>query len=1089
MPELIRVPDYGRRLVPNIIDAVALNDPNRAFASIPRSENLEDGYTDISYQTVANAINRMCWWLSENLGLADTSEVFSYGMIGPNDIRYPIFLVAAMKCGYKMMLPSPRNSKQYQIELLHRTGCKTVLCARSHVMHFNDLHEDLDIFLAIVPSVSEILSERPETSFPFTRSFNEIRHDEFMILHTSGSTGPPKPISFSIESTTTEDAHQSLEDPSQRLWWRLFANCRYFLGMPCFHSAGIWFALFLPVYFGSIVVYGPSTRPLTSDIAATGMIKGEISGGIYPPSILEGLSKSSDYLERVSTLDFVAYGGGALDKAAGDRLSRITVLHNFIGFTEASAPPRFVMKPEDWNYFEFHPASGFVARHHHNDLYGITFERQEEHELVQSCFKIFPDLKEYSPGDLISRHPTKQNLWTHRGRIDDLVVLSNGEKFNPTPVEEILRQCRYVKDAIIVGEGRFQASALIERDMEIDSSISDTELIEILWPFVERSNEQSSAHAKVIKSLVFVAPFEKPFSRSAKGTLQRKSTIQNFEVELSDLYSGTSLQTQSKQAVKRSLSINIDTETKLKPVSRDQNLSGKPNRALKEEVVNTNMKEETSLSIQAIRELVNSVCGKKLTSDTGDLFEVGVDSLQASAIVGQLRDISEAWPADQSEGMKLLYSNPSIQGIFMLLQSHYDDSHSSDLTPTHTATSSSEMTCESSTPSAATAINTMIEKYTVSMRELSPTNGKTIVLTGGTGSLGCHLLQKLLRDPLVSRIICLHRRADGLQRQKQEFAKRGINVDLESKRVDFFQIDFSRSDLDLRPSELHDLLTAVDLIIHNAWNVDFNQNLTSFETHIAGVRHLADLATRSRAQLIFVSSVASVIQWDQSLGAVPERVIHDQSVAGDSGYSQSKHVAERILQKAAASSDLQVSIVRVGQIAGPARNPGGWNAADWLPMLVSTSKALGALPKSLGTADNVDWVPIDVVAEVFVDLMRHVLSNRSRSTCQVFHIANPQATPWAALLPATHHALGNNTELVPFDEWVRRLKAKGRLEHDVLRFPALKILPFYETLVASPDTRMVVLETNETLAVSPSLYNLGEIQGAWMERWIPAWNT
>jgi hypothetical protein len=101
-------------------------------------------------------------------------------------------------------------------------------------------------------------------------------------------------------------------------------------------------------------------------------------------------------------MDYIMFGGGSLSKSAGDKLTRITTVHNFIGFTEASAPPRFVMDPEDWNYFEFHPASGFVAEHHHGDLYRMKFQRKSEYESIQSCFRIFPSLTEYSPGGNMS---------------------------------------------------------------------------------------------------------------------------------------------------------------------------------------------------------------------------------------------------------------------------------------------------------------------------------------------------------------------------------------------------------------------------------------------------------------------------------------------------------------------------------------------------------------------------------------------------------------------------------------------------------------------------------------------------------------
>ncbi|KAI0865005.1 male sterility protein-domain-containing protein [Xylaria cubensis] len=1079
-------PNYGERLVPNIIDDVAKNEPWKAFASIPVSEDLSDGYVDVTYRTIANAINRASWWLSENLGLANTSEVFSY--MGPNDLRYSIFIVAAIKCGYQMMIPSPRNSREFQVELLQRANSKTVLCARSHTRYFEELQDEdeLDIFFTVVPELSELLEDTEVVVYPFNKSYSDIRKDKFMILHTSGSTGPPKPISFSIESATTEDVHQLLDDPSHRLWWRLFANCRYFVGMPCFHSAGIWFSLFMPVYFGSTIVYGPAKRPLTSDVAAKGIVSGRIEGGIYPPSILEDLSKSPANLEELRKLKFVAYGGGALSKSAGDKLSRITTLHNFIGFTEASAPPRYVMEPDVWDYFEFHPASGFVAKHYHDDLYTMTFEKKPEHESVQACFRILPDLTEYSPGDLISRHPERKNLWTHIGRTDDLVVLSNGEKFNPIPMEEILRSCHLVKDVIVSGEGRFQASLLVERDPETASGASDIDIVEALWPFVESANKTSSAHSRISKSFIFIAPAQKSFSRSAKGTLQRKTTIRSFEAELNNLYgspngipNGNSIR---PEVAKPSLANRV--EQRVSPVFTRQEspLDDTTTHTVYEEASKSN----NTISASTIRDLVSTVCKIRPTSDKGDLFESGMDSLQATELVDQLKELSNSWPQDRETAMKLLYANPSIQGITNAI--HLRSSAEEGFSTNYSAQPS---ILESYVPTLGSAsVEGLVEKYTSDLSQLLPSRAKTVVLTGATGSLGCYLLESLMREPSIARIICLHRGENGKENQVAASRKRGFQFNPKDKSVDFFQIDLSRSDLGLQPSQLSDIHINADAILHNAWSVDFNQHLTSFETHIAGVRYLAELATRSqrRARLIFVSSIASIMNWDTSLGEVPEQVLTDYSVAGDGGYSKSKHTAEQILQRFAASTDLNVSIVRVGQIAGSIDGSSGtWSASDWLPMLVKTSKTLGILPKSLGTGDDIDWVPIDVVAKVFMEILRHELHNSHEGHCRVYHIANPRKTSWGALLPATCHVIDNDIRLVSFHEWVQKLQEHTRKDYDVQKLPALKILPFYKAMAAPPEARMPVLDTTHTLIVSKALANLDAVQGVWMERWIPAW--
>lgn len=88
---------YGRRLVPVIIDEAARDTPTRVYASIPRSQDLSDGFEDITYKRFANAINRAAVWLDSALEGRGKTGVFAY--TGPKDLRYTILTVAAVKSG------------------------------------------------------------------------------------------------------------------------------------------------------------------------------------------------------------------------------------------------------------------------------------------------------------------------------------------------------------------------------------------------------------------------------------------------------------------------------------------------------------------------------------------------------------------------------------------------------------------------------------------------------------------------------------------------------------------------------------------------------------------------------------------------------------------------------------------------------------------------------------------------------------------------------------------------------------------------------------------------------------------------------
>ena len=92
------------------------------------------------------------------------------------------------------------------------------------------------------------------------------------------------------------------------------------------------------------------------------------------------------------------------------------------------------------------------------------------------------------------------------------------------------------------------------------------------------------------------------------------------------------------------------------------------------------------------------------------------------------------------------------------------------------------------------------------------------------------------------------------------------------------------------------LSSSVTLVIHNAWKLDFNLRLSSFEEHIRGTRNLVDFAAGSPLNepphITFTSSTSTVASYN--VGIVPEIELDDPSVAARSGYGESKWVSERV---------------------------------------------------------------------------------------------------------------------------------------------------------------------------------------------------
>ena len=92
------------------------------------------------------------------------------------------------------------------------------------------------------------------------------------------------------------------------------------------------------------------------------------------------------------------------------------------------------------------------------------------------------------------------------------------------------------------------------------------------------------------------------------------------------------------------------------------------------------------------------------------------------------------------------------------------------------------------------------------------------------------------------------------------------------------------------------MVSSVTHIIHNAWTVNFNLSLHSYEDQIAGVRRLVDICAEAGQpiRLLVTSSVGLTSQWDPNDGPVPEETLPNPDIATNNGYSASKYVVEQV---------------------------------------------------------------------------------------------------------------------------------------------------------------------------------------------------
>lgn len=109
-------------------------------------------------------------------------------------------------------------------------------------------------------------------------------------------------------------------------------------------------------------------------------------------------------------------------------------------------------EPEDWIYFSFHPYANFDFREIEPGIFEHYAVRKDEYVAqFQGLFHTFPDVEETSLKDLYTQHPRKPDLWLYKGRTDDTVVLSSGEKILPTDMEAIVSTHPAVSACLVVG--------------------------------------------------------------------------------------------------------------------------------------------------------------------------------------------------------------------------------------------------------------------------------------------------------------------------------------------------------------------------------------------------------------------------------------------------------------------------------------------------------------------------------------------------------------------------------------------------------------------------------------------------------------
>ncbi|OCH89652.1 acetyl-CoA synthetase-like protein [Obba rivulosa] len=969
------------------------------------------------------------------------------GILANTDsITFFTFMVGVMYLGLTPFPLSTRNSSAAVVHLVRSTGVRLLFVSSdpamqrlSHQAQETLRAEGHHLELVPMPQFGDLYNESNEGQ---DVQMGKLSIDNtILILHSSGSTAFPKPI--------TLKGHNFLQWGTAAYYGELDI-CGLVIGSqspPMFHAMGAA-NLMWPVCVGVVVAFfKPCSPPVipTPEVLLDSVIATNCGLVYCVPSFVEAWARDPANLPVLKSQKAIAYGGAPLEKATGDMLRAEGVkLLPFYGLTETGGVSMFVpdlSQHEDWDYFPFSSHVEIALEPHEREGIFELFIFESENYCPNVLNATVRGRRAYATNDLLQRHPTRPDLWRIFGRADDQIMLSTGEKTNPGPLEAILLKDPHIAAAIIFGRGRFQNGVLIQPREHVDPQ-DEKQLAEFrnkIWPTVEKMNEYAPQHSRIFKEMIVVTSPSKPLEFTAKGTPRRQICLNAYESEIDAAYAA----------------VENSSQTDLAPPPE--------------------WTQDTAIAF--VRAVVEKVLAMSLAADD-DLFQNGCDSLQATyirnAILKALR-VSTNIPTHKVP-LNFVYSNPTICALSDFVWSLFTEQQPGN--------------AEAQLEAKAAAMRAMVEKYSKDFGHLvkpaqngfHTDDGETFLVTGTTGRLGCHLLSQLLQDPKVIRIFALNRGAPGseavlAQRQQDAFTLWGLDASLlASSKLTLFAGDYPKPLLGLSEDAYHEIQNSVTTIIHNAWRVDFNLALTSFEPLVAGMRNLIDLSLGSPKpqgpRITFISSISSLFGYKSSEPAAEEH-ISDPRMSVGMGYGESKYVAEQLLAHAAQETGLRTTVVRVGQISGDTR-VGGWNPKEWVAAIVAVSQIVGCIPSR---DEELTWLPVDTAASALIEF--------SHSDEPVLHLIHPRPVSWNAIFTPIAERL--RLELVSYSEWLNRLRIADDAQADESvgqKSSALALREFFESGVSEADMR---LDTTKAVRASKTLQEIRPLGKEDAMKWLNFW--
>ncbi|KAK1977171.1 male sterility protein [Colletotrichum cereale] len=937
-------------------------------------------------------------------------------------IDYLVTQIALNSLHLRVLLLSNKNSPTTRDHLLQVCEAVAIVVDKANEA---SLGEGEAFKLSVVNLVSLVdLQKSSQQILKDTVAFETI--DEWnlqsMIIHSSGSTGMPKPIIHTNRSLCQIGR-------MYRLLPEYFIE-NWYLCFPLFHIAGLSIALSgiptgLPTSLPP-VNWPPAPSSILSAWRALEDIGFPADCLHCAPSVIEDLyeyiSLTTKDFTPLKRLKVLQPGGAPLSLVILKKLQALGVnVKTTYGTTEIGPPFRTIPhtkdNPDVYRFRNLYPESPFVRM---EPLGDGSFEC-----VVYKGFPLAAELwldesapNPYRTGDLFLEDPPGSGYFVLQGRRDDILVHSNGEKTHATALAMSLEENKtsVIAKTAVFGTGKACPSVVVEVRWDTMCERSDMHLEQAVWEVVRECNERVPTYSKIPRETILILAKGETLPVTPKGNVRRNIAWESYGDRIEELYS-------------RFLGDTPDTDGLDNAQPGDSDLSA-------------------AETIQRAAADVLGVSQEDVAEDQ-DWYGLGLDSLRAVELRSKLVRVFGSFP------LMFIFEYPTVKellGFFQKYKKEGSGDEASVQNQHHERARSTIQRMKHELDGWAT-----LPRQNISH---SSDDGEVLYLTGASGALGNALLEVLVRLPAVKKVYCAVRGADPQARVRDSMKSRGYSEHLyQSDKIFAVNYDMKDTSLGLGSPMFERLVNEVTLVMHNAWKLDFNQPIQQFEDDcLKGTMNLMSFCLKgAKKKFVFMSSVAAAMG-NQSGTRVAELPLGpDPGNALSTGYAQSKFIVEQVTQHYASSLKMPVHILRVGQLCGHSKL-GVWNHTEMWPILMMTGlDVLSAMPV---LQTKVDWFPVDICAEA---IQKAVLSPADESLYAVTNLVNPNSISWEELLSLLGEASGLNFARVEMREWVSLLENQtGPAGPQDQKVPALRLLGFFQEMAkGSGNGEGVVFEAGK----------------------------